>query len=266
MAIYLGNAFANVFVDLFGVADTAIMGGGDDLAVGNGGDDQLQMDAGADVAFGGDGNDIITGGIGDDELSGEAGNDFVDGGANSDQITGGDGIDNLLGGLGDDVVAGDGGDDFVSGGAGDDDLTGGAGTDNLIGGAGNDTLDSGSGGTVAAPERLAGGAGADTFKFVNEPGVSVDVITDLSLGGLIGDTMVLSGYSFAEYSAASVVYYADLSLIPTVPPGLGGNPFLQDAVISIGGDLIGITDGADDLQSGSLLANGLLLGTDFILS
>jgi hypothetical protein len=69
----------------------------------------------------------------------------------------------------------------------------------------------------------------------------------------------LSGYSAFDY------FFGTVS-IGFLPPAPTNDPFLLDARIDVGGDVIFLYDGADDLQAGPLIFNGLIAGDDFIMS
>jgi Ca2+-binding RTX toxin-like protein len=170
------------------------------------GDDLITGRAGNDLLNGGGGNDTIIGGGGNDTIIAEDwssfGNDMVDGGAGRDtadyfavtgsltidlrvtsaQNTGSAGVDtivnveNVRGSLYDDLLTGNAvanhlfgwtGNDTLSGMAGNDTLDGFAGADQLYGGSGNDVLYGGVTSLAAESDALTGGAGADTFVFLD---------------------------------------------------------------------------------------------------
>jgi Ca2+-binding RTX toxin-like protein len=176
--------------------DTITGGAGADTIVGGGGDDTID---------GGDDNDTIAGNAGNDTLSGGAGDDTLTGSDGNDIINGGDGVDQLSGGADDDVLRpGLGADSLVDGGAGNDTidysqdartagvtvtLAAGSGPDgdaavdgaetavnieNVIGPAFADTLTGSS-----VPNRLIGGAGADTIDAIDQGPDTVDCGPDL---------------------------------------------------------------------------------------
>ena len=131
------------------VANTIIMGAGNDIVRGLGGNDQIMGDLGRDTVYGGAGSDSIEGGFSDDRLFGEGGNDsmtgdsavdYLDGGIGNDTLRGGTGSDSVYGGDGNDSVLGNTGVDFLFGGDGDDWMSPGNGADEARGGNGNDTI------------------------------------------------------------------------------------------------------------------------------
>jgi Ca2+-binding RTX toxin-like protein len=91
------------------VADTILLGGGDDTADGGMGNDTVSA---------GLGNDTLNGNQGDDTLNGEVGNDSLDGGPGNDNLVGGDDNDQLFSKLGEGPSAG--GTETLDGGAGTD--------------------------------------------------------------------------------------------------------------------------------------------------
>lgn len=93
------------------LANTALLGGGDDTGSGLGGNDLLG---------GGAGDDTLYGGIGHDRIYGEADKDHLDGGDGNDLLYGGAAVDVLIGGRGNDRLWGGAGNDRLSGGAGAD--------------------------------------------------------------------------------------------------------------------------------------------------
>jgi Ca2+-binding RTX toxin-like protein len=165
------------------------------------GPDALAGDEGNDRLSGGAGNDTLWGGTGSDLLAGDDGNDVLVPGSGTDQVFGGAGNDvvwgatkasasTIWGGTGNDtvhssgVVLGEDGNDRLNGGLGGDTLSGGAGADTLNGGAGADSLEGGAGndvllasmldyadtlpGGMRAIDRMAGGAGNDTYHVTAE--------------------------------------------------------------------------------------------------
>ena len=168
-----------------GGADNILGGAGDDMLYGDGGDDRI---------FGGDGDDLIDGGSGNDTLFGEAGNDiFVakDGDGNDtyygDSASGGSGIDTLdMSAVTSSIVA-DLGTGILGHGtassatSGNDQIFG---IENIITGSGNDVITA-----SAAINRMEGGAGDDTFRFLS----AADADGDTILGFQPGDKIDLSG-------------------------------------------------------------------------
>lgn len=177
-------------------------------------DDLLTGTRMIDVIEGGWGDDRVRGGDGNDQLYGSAGDDVIWGQNGNDRLVGGHGNDVLIGGHGNDLLAGVVGDDRLVGGAGDDTLLSGYGNNKLYGGAGNDRLLAGQGINkmyggdgddllvydsdqhilyFVAPEGthhagpdyaiMTGGAGADTFQFLDDPPRQHDIV------GLIPSTL-----------------------------------------------------------------------------
>jgi Ca2+-binding RTX toxin-like protein len=101
----------------------------------------------------------------------------------ADTLSGDSGNNILFGGDDNDIINGNNGNDWLLGGEGNDILNGGSGIDTLSGGKGNDTL--------------TGGADADRFVF--EPEMGNDHITDMSLKAG-GDFVDLSNVMKAGYS------------------------------------------------------------------
>jgi Ca2+-binding RTX toxin-like protein len=77
------------------VANTFVLGAGNDFAMGLGGDDKLYGGDGDDTLAGGTGEDRVDGGDGADTLYGEQGEDFIVGGKGGDRIRGGAGDDTI---------------------------------------------------------------------------------------------------------------------------------------------------------------------------
>jgi Ca2+-binding RTX toxin-like protein len=217
------------------------------IVAGGGGNDTMNGHDGNDHLYGGNGNDILNGGDGDDILIGGAGNDTINGGAGNDVLNGGGGNDLLFGEADDDILYGYDGNDSLDGGTGNDTLFGGAGNDTLIGGEGDDTLIGGGGFDI-----LDGGLGADTMQ--GSLGVSNDVTflyhaADLNAGEdtIIGFDDIAAGEDIINLSDiftgpedfATLV--ANGFLIFT-PANAGGNPLINDTVISIDLDGAGVVN------------------------
>lgn len=173
-----------------------------------------QGSAGADRLFGADGDEAVNGGAGDDLLTGGRGDDILLGGEGADTLGANQGNDTLSGGAGDDVLYGHSGNNLLSGGAGDDRLYSGAQASDLQGGEGADYLELVM--RAGADHRATGGAGADTFAFVQFDARKLGqvVIADFELGQdrlLIGGLEVLgagfdgSGLSLGETEAGLVL-------------------------------------------------------------
>jgi Ca2+-binding RTX toxin-like protein len=154
-------------------------------------------------------DDFIIGDGANDNINSLQGDDTVNGGAGNDLIFGFLGNDLLIGGQGRDTLNGHNDNDTLLGGTGNDILNGRNHNDYLSGGTGNDTLD-GSGvgpgiGFANQFDRLAGGAGADSFVLGVTGfgsyylGNGHATITDFSKAA--GDTIQLAG-SLNQYNLA----------------------------------------------------------------
>ena len=146
-----------------------------------GGADTVTGGLGSDSLAGGAGNDVLRGGAGHDVLSGDDGHDLLHGEAGNDTLRAGGGADTVFGGDGDDLIVGTLGSDRFHGGAGDDILRTGQGFTRVWGDAGNDRLVAD---LTASGHLLTGGAGRDTFVFVNAAGAAVTQsrVTDFRIG------------------------------------------------------------------------------------
>lgn len=168
----------------------------DDFIIADGANDNINSLQGDDTVNGGGGNDLIFGFLG---------NDLLIGGQGRDTLNGHNDNDTLLGGSHNDILNGGNGNDSLNGGSNNDILNGGSGNDTLNGGTGNDTVDGfGAVGGVQF-DRLAGGAGADSFVLGVTGfgsyylGNGHATITDFSKAA--GDTIQLSG-SLNQYNLA----------------------------------------------------------------
>ncbi len=173
----LADAFADVWLDLFGSDGDDTVGGLDNA-------DVMRGRGGADELSGGGGDDRLIGQRGDDTLAGDDGADTLNGNGGDDVLNAGSGADRGTGGAGDDLLDGDRGADTLAGEQGQDTLEGNAGRDVLVGGGGGDFLDGGVGADtlfgLRGDDELVGGGGRDTFVFRARDGN--DVIDDFSPG------------------------------------------------------------------------------------
>lgn len=216
----VGTARADNITGLAG-DDTLIGNGGDDAISAGEGADFVDAGAGRDVIQAGAGDDTVFAGADADLIHGEAGVDRIFGQGGDDVIVAGAGKDTAVGGAGDDLFVGEAGDDDdvffgdeIDGGNGNDtldlstitanltvDLGNGllgrgsafssqTGTDtlwsieNVATGSGNDTIT-----TSAAVNVMEGGAGNDTFRFLDAASADGDTI----LGFEPGDRLDVSG-------------------------------------------------------------------------
>lgn len=209
-------------------------GGGNDVIRGNGGIDFLMGGWGSDTIYSdgndfarvkaGNGNDLVFGGDGIEWAHGNDGMDVLRLGKGNDKGYGGAGEDRLFGGSGADWLQGGGGNDYVKGGTGADSLKGGDGNDRLVdrfgrdwldGQAGNDLLisrsdqgrpdqkisevDKSSTDFEAWSDRLTGGTGADTFKFVYQMNAKADILTAHAEGDGRVNWMTIMGENDAHH-------------------------------------------------------------------
>ncbi len=189
-------------------------------------DDTLSGLGGNDTLDGSRGNDVLDGGDGDDEMRGGDGDDTLTGGLGNDHLMDQDGANHMSGGAGDDwLVASSLAASVLDGGAGNDTLQDANGADTILGGDGDDSItywsspilnqdravsvDGGEGrDTIGLGTRehttiaIAGGHGADLFRFDAQADTGTVTITDFSTAE--GDVL-------------------DLHFL--LPSGLNGNPF-----------------------------------------
>lgn len=224
-----------------GVALTLTAGGGFDLVLAGG--DTLRFLTGQvqdlHTVYGLAGNDTITGSSGDDRIFAGEGANRVLGGEGRDHIVAGNSADWLEGGAGNDTLNGLRGNDTIHGGDGDDLIHESRGTNQLYGGAGNDRITSGSdasmldGGSgddrlLSGAERggfhsLTGGAGADSFEFVNLVAGRAfgATLTDfnaeednLMIGGIDGFLWIAQqGYALLEDETGTTISFGDGSVV-----------------------------------------------------
>ncbi|MGO4915266.1 calcium-binding protein [Pseudogemmobacter sp. W21_MBD1_M6] len=203
--------------------DTIITGEGDDVIQAGAGNDIVYANGGADTISGGTGSDILSGGGGDDVITGQGDNDRIYGGDGNDDLFGNAGNDKLQGGRGNDILHGGAGDDLIYGNKGNNELYGGSGNDHIStgdqtsladGGTGNDTFEVRM--KKGGDHTLTGGAGADTFDFVQTTNSAISdcVITDFALGidmflieGQNDASFILSGsgYSLGDIDGVSTL-------------------------------------------------------------
>jgi Ca2+-binding RTX toxin-like protein len=238
--------------DIIGFAgdDVLIGESGDDAITASDGVDFINAGDGEDLVFAGAGDDHAFGGAGADLLLGEAGNDRLFGERGDDQITAGSGDDTVVAGGGDDLIVGEAGDgndtyfgDNLGGGNGTDtldlsaitanltvDLGNGllgrgnasssqSGTDtlwsieNVATGSGDDTITASS-----AVNVIEGGAGDDTFRFLNADAADGDTILDfepgdrLDLSGIDANTALAGNQSFTLVAGADFTATAQLAV------------------------------------------------------
>ncbi|HEV7257266.1 MAG TPA: peroxidase family protein [Bosea sp. (in: a-proteobacteria)] len=195
------------FVDGGAGRDSILAGAGDDTVFAGADADLIHGEVGADRIFGQGGDDVIFAGAGNDTVVGGAGNDlFVAGQYDDhdvyfgDEIGGGNGVDtldlsaitaNLTVDLGNGVL---GRGSAVSNESGDDTLWS---IENVATGSGNDTITA-----SAAVNVMQGGAGDDTFRFLDAAGADGDTILDfepgdrLDVSGIDANSAVAGNQSF----------------------------------------------------------------------
>lgn len=245
--VLLGTSGNDTIVGLAG--DDVLLGeAGDDAISAGDGNDVVEGGAGRDALNGGWGDDHIFGGAGADLIQGEAGVDRIFGQAGNDLINAGAGNDTAFGGAGDDLFIGEAGDgndsywgDEIDGGNGIDtldlstitadltvDLGNGllgrgsavssqSGTDtlwsieNVATGSGNDTITA-----SRAVNVMEGGAGNDTFRFLDVESANGDTILDfepgdrLDLSGIDADLAVPGNQSFTLVAGPAFTASAQL--------------------------------------------------------
>ncbi|NNG23159.1 type I secretion C-terminal target domain-containing protein [Telluria aromaticivorans] len=221
---------------LFGGKGNDLLEAGDTLGygarlIGGTGNDTLRGGAGRDDLEGETGNDTLEGGAGEDQLDGGAGDDLLRGGDGNDWLDDVSGNNVFEGGNGNDTIRTSTFYDtevltpfFISvdGGAGDDKIQASLDTDTVLGGTGNDNIvvtgsgkdvtgqpamriDAGAGDDIIGIEtwnattrsvEAAGGAGRDTYLFLQGDPRLVLTITDFGAGAG-GD--VLDIFSLLDY-------------------------------------------------------------------
>ncbi|ULQ45279.1 Ig-like domain-containing protein [Flagellatimonas centrodinii] len=158
------------------------------------------------------GNDSIDGGGGNDVINAGSGNNVVNGGAGNDSITVGNGNDSVDGGSGNDTIFGGNGLNTLVGNDGNDEITGGVDVDVIDGGTGNDQIFAGRGNNAGAGDTLTGGAGADTFYYVERADSSTslsgrDTITDFQTGSDVIDFRYVTE-AVAQYGAGALINFS----------------------------------------------------------
>ncbi|MGQ0565479.1 MAG: calcium-binding protein [Gemmobacter sp.] len=238
--------------------------GNDEIEGGEGptglsGADILAGEGGNDVLIGGNHGDILLGGSGNDTLSGGSDGDALVGGAGNDSLNGGDGDDDLFASSGADTLSGGAGNDILLG----IDLTGDLTAENAVspvadaiedilvarygadaaaehlprverslfsasGDTSRDLLDGGDGDDAVIGDdgdRMAGGAGIDSFGVYVTGAMTAAVITDFdpateSLQLLVqpgdGGTITLMDFQTGE-SAQNVAVILDSQIIAFLP-------------------------------------------------
>lgn len=227
---------------------------GNDTINGLNGDDEIYGGQGNDKLIGGNGDDYLDGGVMNDLLSGGQGDDILIGGQGDDKLRAGNGDDELNGGRGDDILFGNSGNDVISdgegndiifGGSGDDTINIGLGNDKILAGngddtihvsSGNDSIKAGNGDDIiifdsiasfanAGTNKVAGGAGSDTYVDNNQFVSHTTYITDFEIGvdkldlniefasaniqdtaqGVIVEDFILMGVTSDEISAGDFI-------------------------------------------------------------
>ena len=227
----VGGSGEDILIDLDG--NNRFWGiSGDDFIIAGDGEDWITGNGGNDIIHAGGGDDRILGSDGDDTIFGEGGSDHITGGSGEDVIYGGDDGDYIEGEGDNDILYGQGGGDTLKGLGGNDKLfaddpgSSEASTDKLYGGIGEDILVSGSGRDilygeegndllVASPNGQAvmhGGAGSDTFAFLDLPEGKAHNIEDFTFGeDVINVSDILEGYDpLTDYIGDFVrIFYRD---------------------------------------------------------
>ncbi|MGH1331493.1 MAG: calcium-binding protein [Paracoccaceae bacterium] len=178
---FLEDAFDFISVTTGLGNDTVILGGGDDSVDASGGDNYISSGDGADFVLTGAGNDTVYAGRGDDFIVSIGGDNVIRGGHGNDTIITGDGND---------LILGDKGRNFIDAGAGNDTINTGDHSSTINGGEGDDII-------VArlkkgAAHELTGGAGADSFEFIQAGAKKIAhvTITDFNAAE---DTIIVDG-------------------------------------------------------------------------
>lgn len=229
-----------------GAGDDSVFAGADaDLIHGEAGADRIFGQGGNDIIFAGAGNDTAVGGAGNDQFVGEVddGNDVYFG----DEIDGGSGIDtldlsaitaNLAVDLGNGVL---GRGSAVSSQSGTDTLWS---IENVATGSGNDTITA-----SRAVNVIDGGAGNDTFRFLDAASAEGDTILDfepgdrLDLSGMdanVGETgnqsfTLVSGPDFNAAAQLMVSYEQREGVAYTIVSGNVGGALEEDFRIELKG-------------------------------
>lgn len=236
--------------------EKVVGGKGSELFDGGNVDESLTLSGGygSDVLIGGNTIDFLSGNERNDWFVASTANDQIDGGAHFDiydargddggiKVNLGDGFADGFEGYYDKIASIEG----VLTGGGDDEVVGSKG-DNLIAtGAGNDTIQALNGDDIilagAGENAILGGAGKDTFVFLNEE--SSNVIKDFEKGV---DLIDLSAFKAKD----AMLAFADFDIVD-----LGG-----DALITIGDFKLVVAGAADFLGRDSFLMAGDVDRTD----
>ena len=222
-ALYLDGGRGADTLDFTGRTGAVTLNLGDENGYGTG-----NTIKGFENIIGGDGADVLTGSGAGNRLEGGAGDDTLQGGAGNDVIDGGTGTDTVsyAGERGGVTITLQDGDEAASfrRGRERDMITN---VENIIGSDVGDILSGNS-----AANRLAGGAGADTFKFgefvkPSSGSLAVDTID----GGADTDTLDLSESSL---KVGEVSYGLNVDLTDTTSTAKGyGDAAVNDEVIAI---------------------------------
>ncbi|MFT6607495.1 MAG: Ca2+-binding RTX toxin-like protein [Halocynthiibacter sp.] len=169
---FLEDTFDFISVDSGLGNDTVILGAGDDAIISAGGDNYVSS---------GDGNDFVSLGAGNDTVYAGRGDDFIVSTGGDNVIRAGHGNDTIITGDGNDYILGDKGRNDISAGGGNDTINTGDHTSTVDGGDGDDVI-------IArlkkgADHVLTGGAGADSFEFIQADAKKIAhvTITDFNL-------------------------------------------------------------------------------------
>ncbi|HEY5798326.1 MAG TPA: peroxidase family protein [Bosea sp. (in: a-proteobacteria)] len=276
----LGTVAADNIIGLAG-DDVLIGDGGDDaISAGEGADfvdggagrDAIQAGAGDDTVFAGADADLIHGEDGADRIFGQGGNDVILAGAGNDTVVGGAGDDLIVGEVGDgnDVYFGD----EIDGGSGADTLDLSAITANLTVDLGNGLLGRGSASSSqsgtdtlwsvenvatgsgddtitasAAVNVMEGGAGDDTFRFLDAQSADGDTILDfepgdrLDVSGIDADAgaggnqafTLIPGQAFTASGQLMVTYETREGVDYTIVSGNVGGSLEEDFRVELKG-------------------------------